>query len=194
MKLSKAAHVNIKETWLDKLNLEEAEIPIITNIPKDEITTKTSVTFFQRMRRMAEILRDVSPRYRTTSDVIRAALYVGIPILFKLHEDDIQSQYARNFYEQIKRNTLFYEKIQVIDTVIIEVSRMLDFALTESISTPEVNKKIDDILASVPDDCRDMAKTKTAEVRKLKARGRDVTHLLSCRIYPDLYSRKGAGV
>jgi len=191
MKLNESKHVNVKEKWVDKINFEEAGIPIVTNIPKDELTTKTSVSFFQRMRRMAEILRDSSARYKTVSDVIRAAIYIGIPILFKMQEDEVTNQYGKNLYEQVRRNTLFYEQVQAIDTVVIEVNRLLEYAKSENVNIMEVNKQIDDILASVPSDCQSIAKSKAAEVRSLRAKGRDISHLLACRIHPKM-SDKGS--
>lgn len=117
--------LTVKESWVQKHNWDEAPPPIVTSTPRGEPTEKMTINILSRMKRMADIMRSESKRFRTTSDVIRAAMYVGMTVLFHMHENEI-SYKGKRAYERLEVLTSFLEEVEMAEEAVRCVKLIID--------------------------------------------------------------------
>lgn len=119
--------MTVKESWVQKINWEEATPPIVTSTPKGEPTEKMTINILSRMKRMADIMRAESKRFRTSSDVIRAALYIGMTVLFHMHESNI-SYKGRTVFDRLEMLTCDLEEVEIAEEAVRTVKLIIDRA------------------------------------------------------------------
>lgn len=142
-----------KEHWLDKLPIEQAGIPIIPGIPKDESNDKIAFSTFTRFRGLIEIIRDSNKRFKTMQDVVRAAFYIGINILYRMHEKDIINKgYGEALYAHLRRNETLYQRNQIFDDAVLELKRLTDMHDKGYMTKEEVDENIQEMVSAFPPD------------------------------------------
>lgn len=161
-----------RDDWCESLDLRD--VPIITGIPKGEKTEKVSLSLWNRIRRMAEILRDNSARFRTMSDVYRAALNIGLHILYHMNDREVPS-YGESFFKYMidARKTLM--KADIIDMFTDLVNRAITAHDKHSIDSPDVQRLIAEAMDMVPDDCKEFANRKLKQIIRAKAEGTPIS-------------------
>jgi hypothetical protein len=157
-----------REDWCESLDL--GGVPIITGIPKGEKTEKVSVSLWNRIRRMAEILRDNSPRFRTSSDVYRAALNIGLHILYHLNEKNVPT-YGEAFFKYMLDARRRLMKSDILDMFTDLVNHALLAHDKQNITSQEVERMISEAMDIVPDDCKEQARKKMDQISRAKAEG-----------------------
>lgn len=170
-KTTKKSFVTMEETWLDKIPLDG--IPILTSIPKSAGIEKTSIKMMTRNKRMAEVIRDNDKRYKTMSDVFRAANYIGISILYRYSQvNGNDGAYGEATYQIMKRNEKDHMRGQLMDDVLTEVDNLLKLADRGHLTPRELKDHIDEIMDSLPDDCYKLVKEKIMRLKSLRSGGK----------------------
>jgi hypothetical protein len=140
-----------KQPWTDRLNIFGADIPVIVGVPKDEATDKISFSTFSRLRRMAEIIRENNrQKFKTTADVIRAAFYIGIHVLYVMFENGNGDQFGQGLYDFMQRNEAYYRKNQVLDDVVLEIKRLSEVMDKQYITWDEFLGNVETIIKQAP--------------------------------------------
>ena len=102
-------------TWYKKIikyvRDQEMHIPIISRIYKGDESIKVSVTIKKTLNRQAQIIQtECRKEYQTMPDVWRAAISIGMPLLYEMkvnNKPDVQ--------ENMQQENEFEEKMQILD-------------------------------------------------------------------------------
>lgn len=176
-----------KEHWLDKLPIEDAGIPIITGIPKDEANDKIAFSTFTRFRGLIEIIRDSNKKFKTMQDVIRAAFYIGINILYRMHEREIiNKSYGESLYQHLLRNEPLYQRNQVFDDAVLELKRLTDMHDKGYMTREAVDENIQDMILTFPPELLEAGKEL---IRKAMAARYDKNHPFRTADYLKMHHR-----
>jgi hypothetical protein len=177
-----------KEHWLDQIDVEKLGIPVITGIPKDEGNDKLSFSTFTRFRGMIEIIRDSNKKFKTMQDVVRAAFYIGINILYRMHERDvINKEYGEALYQHIARNEQLYRRNQVLDDVVLEVKRLTDLYDKGYITKDICDEQLAELENNIPDDAKEAG---VKAVRSVMAAKYDKSHAFRISEHLSQHTRK----
>ena len=136
-------------------------IPVMTSIPKDSKSTQVHLFCMARHADMAAALIHQSKRFRTTSEVFRAALYIGISILYYLFKDDgTEKDRARasNLYAVIQAMEGIHHSQQCVDAVTDEVRTILHAADSGVIDFEEMRNHLNTLVEALPVELRKTAK------------------------------------
>src|SRR5512135_1314988 len=111
----KEDYINLKEqktdSWAEEMLANLAgKIPIMTSISKNTESAHFSFVGLARHGSLAESLIYKSNRFRTTSEVFRAAMYIGMSCLYYLTKDE-------GTMEQKGRTDQVYRTIQVMESI-----------------------------------------------------------------------------
>jgi hypothetical protein len=141
-----------KEAWIERIDFDIVDFPVITGVPKEEGTEKMSFSTFGRLKRMAEIVKDNNNRFKTVTDVVRAAFYLGMTILYRMTELKSESaHFADSLYEHLKRNETFYQRNIILDDVILEINRLATMRDKGYITGADLQGAIDGMIAATPE-------------------------------------------
>lgn len=181
IKENKAGFISTTQTWVSKLNIFQANIPVIVGIPKDEATEKISFSTFSRLRRMAEIIRENNKaKFKTITDVVRAAFYIGIHVLYAMYEEGRGDEHGAALYEFMQRNEPYYRRNQILDDIIIEVKRLSEVYDKGYISWPEFLANTETLALQAPEEHRkeaDEVVKKTLQAKYTKGCGIKISEM-----------------
>ena len=133
--------LTVKESWVQKLNLDEVQPPIITSTPRGEPTEKMTINMLSRMKRMADIMRDSTKRFRTSSDVIRAAMYIGMTVLFHMFENQMPYR-GKTAFERLQMLAVDLEEVEIAEEAVRNAKLIIDKAEQKWFSREDAAEKI----------------------------------------------------
>jgi hypothetical protein len=100
---------------------------------------------------MAEIIRENNrQKFKTTADVIRAAFYIGIHVLYVMFENGNGDQFGQGLYDFMQRNEAYYRKNQVLDDVVLEIKRLSEVMDKQYITWDEFLGNVETIIKQAP--------------------------------------------
>lgn len=140
------------ETWLDKCDWVTLEIPIMKGLSEG----KTSRASFHILSRLADIAEQIvysSSRFRSRSQVYRAAMYVGLSIIYRICDKDGEiNSYGKTFFESVKRNERRLQQAEIIEMLIDEIGALMERENRGTMSAEDVREGLGDLISSIPDD------------------------------------------
>jgi hypothetical protein len=146
----------------DDIDWQEVDLPIITSIRKDEKSQKIGMSVMKNLIGIAEMIMTNSGRFRTITEVHRAAHYLGIRILGKLYSQknkkDPTVLYGSSFYDYLVRNEKLFKQGDIVDNVMIELNRMMNNLRENTITVKRVKRSIKQLIDSIPEDIKEDVK------------------------------------
>ena len=180
-----------KDKWAEGIvsNLTQ-KIPIMTSIGKKVESSDFHFIGLARHAALAESLIYKSKRFRTTSEVSRAAMYIGMSILYYLTKDEgTAEQKARA--DQIYKTIQLMEKVnhnrQIVDAVVTSARDLIESADTGVIDDDELSDKVSMLVNVLPKELTQVAKEKIRRIMK----GENIVDIVDTRIHR---GRKGMRV
>jgi hypothetical protein len=171
-----------KHQWakeiLDRLSVK---IPIMTSIAKNTKSAHFNFLGLARHATLAASLIFKSKRFRTTSEVYRAALYLGMSILYQLTKDEgalEQKARADQIYKTIEIMESLNHNRQSIDAVVWAAKDLIDCADTGVIDYDEMSEKTSMLLNALPKELRSVASGKIKRIMK----GDDVIDIMETKV------------
>jgi len=156
-------------------------IPVMTSIPKDSKSTQVHLFCMARHADMAAALIHQSKRFRTTSEVFRAALYIGISILYHLFKDEGTEKdkaRARNLYALMEAMEEIHHSQQCIDAVSDEAKTILRAGESGVIDFEEMENHLNTLVEALPVELR---KTARRNIKHLRA-GDKITDIMFTKV------------
>jgi len=179
-----------KQQWAkEMLARASVKIPIMTSIARNTQSAHFNFIGLARHASLAEALIFKSKRFRTTSEVYRAAMYIGMSLLYHLTEDDgTQKQKARA--DQIYRTIELMESLnhsrQIIDAVVLSAKDVIECADSGVIDYEEMQEKVNMLVDSLPKELRTVAQGKIKRVKK----GDSIVDIVETKIQRGTKGRK----
>jgi len=158
------------EAWAkEAIEAITGTIPIMTSISKKTESAHFSFIGLARHASLAESLIYKSNRFRTTSEVFRGAMYIGMSCLYHLTKDEgTVEQKARA--DQIYRTIQVMESInhnkQIIDAVLLAAKDIIDCKEAEVIELEEMEEKMGMLLEALPGELARVARDKIKRLVK----------------------------
>ncbi len=170
------------ERWAEEMiaNLK-GTIPIMTSIAKNTESAHFSFMGLARHGSLAESLIFKSKRFRTTSEVYRAAMYIGMSVLYYLTKDEgTTEQKARTeqIYQTIQALESMNHARQIIDAVVFAAKDIIDCKESGVIELEEMQEKISLLLEALP---TPLAKVATEKIKRL-VKGDNITDIAETRL------------
>ena len=175
LKKTKIDHIDLtaeekKEHWakemIEKLS---TTIPIMTGISKNAETTHFSFVGLARHASLAESLIYKSNRYRTTSEVYRAAQYIGMSFLYQFTKDEgtaEQKARADIIYKTIQTTESIDHAKQVLDAVTVACKNMIDCWHSGVIDAEQRDEKIETLVGALPVELQGLAREKVKRITR----------------------------
>jgi hypothetical protein len=159
-----------KSRWAEEvLDNAPVKIPIMTSIAKNTQTAHFNFIGLARHGSLAESLIYKSNRFRTTSEVYRAAMYIGMAILYQLTKDEgTPEQKARSdrIYKMIEVMDSLNHNRQIIDAVTLSAKDIIECAEAGVIDYDEMNEKVAALINALPKELRAVAEGKVKRIKK----------------------------
>jgi hypothetical protein len=159
-----------KHRWAKEiLSLVPVKIPIMTSIAKKTESAHFNFIGLGRHTSLAEALIFKSKRFRTTSEVYRAAMYIGMSVLYHLTEDEgtvKQKARANQIYQTIELLESLNHDRQSIDAVVWSAKDMIECADSGVIDYDEMQEKVTMLIETLPKELRKVAHHKIKRVMK----------------------------
>jgi hypothetical protein len=171
-----------KERWAQEiLNSFQGSIPIMTSIPKNTESTHFNFIGLARHGSIAESLIYKCKRFRTTSEVYRAAMYIGMSILYHLTKDEgttEQKARADQMYKLIEVTESLNHSRQIIDAVVLSSKDIIECADAGVIDYEEMQERVDTVIDALPKELRPVAREKLKRIKK----GDSIVDIVETRI------------
>lgn len=163
-----------RDDWCSKLNLED--IPICSGIPKGEKAEKVSISLWARIKRMAEVLKDNSSRFRTVSDIYRAAMFIGLHILYYMNTEGVRAEGDAFFkyFLEVRKKLLCND---IMDMFVELVNDILATHDRQNVDSEEVQGLLKVAVDVVPPEFRKIAQAKMDRLVTAKRLGTPVNTL-----------------
>jgi hypothetical protein len=159
-----------KERWAEEvLKRFDGTIPIMTSIPKSTESIHFNFIGIARHGSIAESLIYKCKRFRTTSEVYRAAMYIGMSILYHLTKDEgttEQKARADQMYKIIQVTESLNHSRQIIDAVVLSSKDIIECADAGVIDYEEMRERIETLIEALPKELRPLAREKVKRVKK----------------------------
>jgi len=143
------------------INWGSIDLPIVTTVPKDEKTKRLNFVTFYTLSGLAEVITENSKRFKTQTEVHRAAHYLGMKILAKIFKKKNDSGlYGEDFYNYLERNEVFFRRTDILERTTIETNRLLKEVNKENVKPEKAKQVLKEMINSVPEDIREEVKEK----------------------------------
>jgi len=144
------------ETWLDRVDWGDLGIPIMKGLKNEGRTSRVNVNILARLGEMAEQLIYCSNgRFKTKTQVYRAAVYIGLSILYRMYNDGGGGNtYGNFFYESVKRSEKRLLQAEIIETLLEEMDALHKKERMGLISDDDLQDAVKDMKMSLPEDMR----------------------------------------
>ena len=135
--------------------------------------------YLNRIASMCEVIKDCNGnRFKTSADVYRAAMYIGVHMLY-IHTRD-ESKHSSNLGDFLYHlcQAAEWENTQLIwfDFYTEQIFRMWT-AYKKGIQKREkMEKRVNDIIASIPENLQELARHKFEQIKQ----GEKITNLMEC--------------
>ena len=173
-----------KEKWAEEIvNSLTQKIPVMTSISKKVPSADFHFIGLARHAALAESLIYKSKRFATTSEVYRAAMYIGMSILYHLTKDEgMVEQKARA--DQIYKTIELMEKVnhnrQIVDAVVASAKDLIESADSGVIDYDEMSEKVSMLLNVLPKELAQVANDKIRRIMK----GENIVDIAETKIQP----------
>lgn len=183
-----------KSQWAKEIidNLP-VKLPIMASIPKGTKTSHFNFIGLARHAGMAEAFIYKSNRFRTTSEVYRAALYLGMSLLYQLtKEEGTAEQKARadQIYKIIEVMEPLDHSRMIIDTIVLSARDLIKCADSGVIDHEELSEKISTLVEALPIELQKVAREKIKRILS----GDNIVDLVETRIWRGTKGMKKRGV
>lgn len=160
MNLNQSTYLKIAEQYGD-------DIKPMTALSKDEPSSHINLYIANRVAREAAIiLTNSNQRFKTKTDVYRAAITLGMGVLYnmypKLGEDG--SGYGADFYAELRKDEKQLMHMQMLDTCMDQVHKYLSMHRRGMFDNEKLERKVKDVVNLLPKDIRVLAKAKVKEL------------------------------
>jgi len=171
-----------KERWAkEMLKNFQGTIPIMTSIPKNSESTHFNFIGLARHGSIAEGLIYKSRRFRTTSEVYRAAMYLGMSLLYHITKDEgTPEQRARTdrLYKTLEVTESVNYNRQIIDAVTLGAKDLIECADAGVIDYEEMQERVNTLVDALPKELRAVALDKIKRIKK----GDSIVDIVETRI------------
>jgi hypothetical protein len=183
-----------KSQWAKEIidNLT-VKLPIMTSISKGTKSTHFNFIGLARHAGMAEAFISKSNRFRTTSEVYRAALYLGMSLLYHLSKDEgtaEQKARADQIYKIIQTMESLDHSRMIIDQIVLSARNVIQCADSGVIDYEELSEKISTLVEALPTELQKVARKKIKRIMK----GDKIVDLVETRIWRGAKGMKKRGV
>jgi hypothetical protein len=159
-----------KHQWaLEIIDRLSVKIPIMTSIAKNTKSAHFNFLGLARHATLAASLIYKSKRFRTTSEVYRGAMYIGMSILYQLTKDEgrlEQKARADQIYKMIEVMESLNHNRQSIDAVVWAAKDLIDCADSGVIDYEEMTEKTSMLVNALPKELRVVARNKIKRIMK----------------------------
>jgi hypothetical protein len=171
-----------KGQWAkEMLESFQGTLPIMTSIPKNTESTHFNFIGLARHGSIAESLIYKCKRFRTISEVYRAAMYIGMSILYHLTKDEgttEQKARADQLYKIIEVTEPLNYNRQIIDAVVLSSKDIIECADAGLIDYDEMQERIETLIDALPKELRLVARDKVQRIKK----GDSIVDIIETRI------------
>ena len=171
-----------KERWAEEaIKNCPVKIPIMTSIAKNTQTTHFNFIGLARHGSLAESLIYKSKRFRNPSEVFRAAMYLGMSLLYHLTKGEgtaEQKARADQVYKLIEVTESLNHKRQIIDAVTLSAKDVIECAESGVIDFEEMQEKVETLVNALPKELRPIAQEKIKRIKK----GESIVDIVETRI------------
>jgi len=180
-----------KDKWAEEIvSSLTQKIPIMTSIGKKVESADFHFIGLARHAALAESLIYKSKRFRTTSEVYRAAMYIGMSILYHMTKDEgtaKQKTRADQIYKTIEVMEEVNHSRQIVDAVVASARDLIESADAGVIDDEELSEKVSMLVNVLPKELTQVAKEKIKRIMK----GENIVDIADTRIHR---GRKGMRV
>ena len=159
-----------KHKWAkDVIDRLSGKFPIMTSIAKNTKSVHFNFLGLARHASLAESLIYKSNRFRNTSEVYRAAIYIGMSILYQLTKDEgtlEQKARADQIYKTIEIMESLNHDRQSIDAIVWAAKDLIDCADSGVIDYEEMGEKTSMLINALPKELRQVARDKIKRIMK----------------------------
>ena len=142
-------------------------LPIMTSIAKNTESAHFSFMGLARHGSLAESLIFKSKRFRTTSEVYRAAMYIGMSVLYYLTKDEgtmEQKARATQIYKTISTMESLNHSKQIVDAVVLSAKDVIECAQSGVIDFEEMEGKITTLIGVLP---RELSRIASEKIKRI---------------------------
>jgi hypothetical protein len=172
-----------KSQWakeiIDKLTVK---LPVMTSISKGTESTHFNFIGLARHASLAESLIYKCKRFRTTSEVYRAAMYLGMSLLYHLTKDEgtpEQKVRADQIYKLLEVMEPLDHSRMIIDAVVLSARNIIQCADSGVIDYEELSEKISTLVEALPTELQKVAREKIKRIMK----GDNIVDIAETRIW-----------
>lgn len=149
--------------WYLKFTEDQlASVPVITGYPRDTDRRTRSVALANNINTLIEILSKSSKRFATETDVIRAALHIGVHFLYhrmKGDAPDREKGRGKRTYNNLVRAEAFFQKCEEIESNVKAARRIMRERVIGNITDEKASIMLQDILDNAePDTINELCK------------------------------------
>jgi len=179
-----------KSKWAKEIveNLT-TKLPIMTSISKGTRSAHFNFIGLARHASMAEALIHKSARFKTTSEVYRAAMYLGMSLLYNLSKDEgtlEQKARAEQVYKIIEVMEQLDHSRMILDAVVVSARNVIECADSGVIEYGAVPENISKLVESLPASLQKVAQGKIKRIMK----GDNIVDITETRIWRGAKGRK----
>lgn len=150
------------------------EIELIKDIPKNRPSTRTTIRMYDLIYKNAEQLRDAKrTSFKTISEVIRSAVYLGIMIIFHMHYDIDDNYSTRNMNPDLLRLNRMLETTEngffsafLTDDIVEKIMTHFTWIDRGIVKKEQGLEAINQLIEDVPDDIKPYCKDYVKKVLK----------------------------
>jgi hypothetical protein len=172
-----------KTRWAEEiLDKFTTKIPLMTSIAKNTGSTHFNFIGLARHGSLAESLIFKSNRFKNTSEVYRAAMYIGMSIIYQLTKDEgtpEQKARADGVYKIIQVMESVNHSRQIIDAVVLSARDVIECADSGVIDFEEMKEKVSTLIDSLPKELHPIASDK---IKKIMA-GDNIVDIMETKIH-----------
>ncbi len=173
-----------KERWAEEvINNLTQKIPIMTSLAKKVQSADFHFIGLARHAALAESLIYKSKRFSTTSEVYRAAMYIGMSILYHLTKNEgtgEQKARAHQIYKTIQSMEKVNHNRQIVDAVVTSARDLIESADAGVIDYDEMTEKISTLVNVLPKELAQVANNKIKRVMK----GENIIDIAETKMQP----------